>query len=368
MKNLILVAILIASKSVFAQDISLNSGSALVGNGGSTSTQLLYWNGTDAYYGRKLTGMIGVNSHNFRIDGNTKLIINSLGYVGIGTDIPVSSLDVNGEIAIKYGSAFRVNVPDGNSGNWTAASNRIIFKTNWSQTLGDYVDFKVPGAVSNSALLRFTKSGRIGIGVENPSQALDVSGSINASASIYSNGDLYFKRDSEVKIKSFTGGGNTPSQTHTIIKNGWRHNQDYTSIHAAGITGNTDASIVIKGDGNVGIGTTNPDSKLSVNGTIHTKEVKVDLNGWSDFVFEKDYELRTLEEVEQHINENGHLPEIPSEAEVTENGINLGEMDAKLLMKIEELTLYMIDMNKQVQQLKTDNKKLKEKVQSLENE
>ncbi len=62
--------------------------------------------------------------------------------------------------------------------------------------------------------------------------------------------------------------------------------------------------------------------------------------GRSDFVFENDYELRTLEEVEQHINEKGRLPEIPSETEVTENGINLGEMNAKLLQKIEELTLY----------------------------
>ncbi|VXD10886.1 hypothetical protein [Marinoscillum sp. 108] len=126
--------------------------------------------------------------------------------------------------------------------------------------------------------------------------------------------------------------------------------------------------IVQSNTGNVGIGTTSPDSKLSVNGTVHTKEVKVDLIGWSDFVFEKEYELLTLEEVEQHINENGHLPEIPSEAEVTENGINLGEMDAKLLQKIEELTLYMIDINKQVQQLTLENQELKEKVQSLENQ
>lgn len=143
---------------------------------------------------------------------------------------------------------------------------------------------------------------------------------------------------------------------------GWSHNlkfrvfQNNNFQNQIGID-----AMTIRTNGNVGIGTTNPDSKLAVDGTIHTKEVKVDLTGWSDFVFESDYELLALEEVEQHIAEKGHLPEIPSEAEVIENGINLGEMDAKLLQKIEELTLYLIEQNKEI-------KELKEKVQSLENE
>lgn len=107
---------------------------------------------------------------------------------------------------------------------------------------------------------------------------------------------------------------------------------------------------------------------MAVNGTIHTKEVKVDLNGWSDFVFERDYELRTLEEIEDYISDNKHLPEIPTEDEVTENGINLGEMDAKLLQKIEELTLYMIEMNKQVQELKAENRILKDEIFDLKTE
>ena len=125
----------------------------------------------------------------------------------------------------------------------------------------------------------------------------------------------------------------------------------------------------IRNDGKVGIGTTSTGShKLAVEGSIGAREIKVEATGWSDFVFENGYELRTLEEVEQHINENGHLPEIPSEAEVTENGINLGEMNAKLLQKVEELTLYMIDMNKEVKQLKSENQELKEKVSNLENE
>ncbi|MGS2764555.1 hypothetical protein [Sinomicrobium sp. M5D2P9] len=112
-------------------------------------------------------------------------------------------------------------------------------------------------------------------------------------------------------------------------------------------------------NGNVGINTANPDSKLAVNGVIHSKEVKVDLNGWSDFVFEDNYPLPTLEEVEQHIKEKGHLKDIPSAKEVEENGIFLGEMDAKLLQKIEELTLYMIELKKENQQLRKEMDELK---------
>ncbi|MDT3406988.1 UNVERIFIED_CONTAM: hypothetical protein QE387_001305 [Pseudacidovorax intermedius] len=73
----------------------------------------------------------------------------------------------------------------------------------------------------------------------------------------------------------------------------------------------------------------------------------------------KDYKLRTLDEVERHIAEKGHLPNIPSATEVEKNGINLGEMDAKLLEKIEELTLYSIEQNKQIKQLQSDNAILK---------
>jgi hypothetical protein len=119
--------------------------------------------------------------------------------------------------------------------------------------------------------------------------------------------------------------------------------------------------------GNVGIGTTNPNNKLDVNGTIHSKEVKVDLLGWSDFVFKKEYKLATLEEVEKHINEKGHLENIPSEEEVLKNGINLGEMNAKLLQKIEELTLYMIEMKKDNLEIKKENIQIKNKQSELEN-
>jgi len=126
--------------------------------------------------------------------------------------------------------------------------------------------------------------------------------------------------------------------------------------------------------GNVGIGTTNTFGyKLAVNGTIGAKEVKVEnTSAWPDFVFRTNYKLRTLGEVEQFIKTNNHLPEIPTESEVKQNGVSLGEMNAKLLQKVEELTLYMIEQNKkmdqqqkQLNELKEQNSTLAKEIQSI---
>ena len=104
--------------------------------------------------------------------------------------------------------------------------------------------------------------------------------------------------------------------------------------------------VIDKTSGNIGIGTVNPTHKLSVNGTIRAKEIIVD-TGWSDFVFENDYRLPSLSEVESFIAENKHLPGIPTEAEVKEKGVSVGNISSKLLQKIEELTLYVIDLKKE---------------------
>ncbi|MFN1219550.1 cell wall anchor protein [Chryseobacterium kwangjuense] len=98
-------------------------------------------------------------------------------------------------------------------------------------------------------------------------------------------------------------------------------------------------------------------------GKIFAKEVEVKANVWADYVFRKDYKLNTLEEVEKHINEKGHLPNIPSEAEVLKNGINVAEMNVKLMEKIEELTLYSIEQNKK---LKTQSEKLEKLEKQVE--
>lgn len=115
----------------------------------------------------------------------------------------------------------------------------------------------------------------------------------------------------------------------------------------------------IRSDGNVGIGTISPTDKLSVNGTIRAKEVRVN-TGWADFVFEDNYALPTLSEVERHIALNKHLPGIPSAAEVEAEGVELGVISSKLLQKIEELTLYVIAQEKRIEALEAENRSLKE--------
>ena len=104
------------------------------------------------------------------------------------------------------------------------------------------------------------------------------------------------------------------------------------------------------------IGDTGNDVKyaliLEATGKLIAREIEVTTNGWADFVFADDYELASLSEVEKFIEENNHLPNVPSEKEVTEEGLNLGDMDAILLRKIEELTLYMIELKKENQELK----------------
>ncbi|WP_417887103.1 interleukin-like EMT inducer domain-containing protein [Zunongwangia sp.] len=116
--------------------------------------------------------------------------------------------------------------------------------------------------------------------------------------------------------------------------------------------------------GNVGIGLENPDSKLTVKGNIHAQEVKVDLNGViaPDYVFKQGYDLWSIEEIESYINKNGHLPNVPAAEELEQNGLNLKEMNLKLLEKIEELTLYTIEQDKQLKHHEIRERELKKQL------
>jgi hypothetical protein len=118
--------------------------------------------------------------------------------------------------------------------------------------------------------------------------------------------------------------------------------------------------------GRVGVGTTNPQYKLAVNGNIGAQDIIVTNTGWSDYVFRPGYRLRPLSEVSQFIQKNGHLPDIPTEAEVKEKGVSLGEMQAKLLAKVEELTLHMIQADERNTRLEQQNQELRDRMAKLE--
>ena len=196
---------------------------------------------------------------------------------------------------------------------------------------------------------KITTTQNVGIGTENPGYKFDVVGDtrlqniiLSPNCSMTRNLKDNFTYDNKVLGQYSIGWYSDSWDTGAATL--------WLSGHA-GIklfTG-SQSRFVIHRLGNVGIGTDNPQNKLDVVGTIRATEVKVEA-GWSDFVFDKDYKLPTLQEVENHINQHKHLPDIPSEAEVKENGVSIGEMQAKLLQKIEELTLYEIELKKENQE------------------
>lgn len=122
----------------------------------------------------------------------------------------------------------------------------------------------------------------------------------------------------------------------------------------------------VNANGNVGIGTANPASLLSVAGDITAREVKVTVNAGADHVFDKDYPLRSLEEVESFITINRHLPEIEPASKMRSEGISVAEMNIKLLQKIEELTLHLIEKEKELYKEKAINEMQSERLDSMQ--
>lgn len=136
----------------------------------------------------------------------------------------------------------------------------------------------------------------------------------------------------------------------------WNYASDFIFETAPVNTNGFDAPITltevlrIKQNGNVGIGTSQTgDHKLAVEGSIAARRVKVLQQGWADFVFSSGYQLPSLHDVELHVKRYHHLPGIPPASVIAKDGLDLGEMQQKQLQKIEELTLYLIDLNKKVE-------------------
>jgi len=229
---------------------------------------------------------------------------------------------------------------------------------------GSYLYFQTDGLRSVNRMV-ITGDGRVGINTETPTEMLNVVGNIKATGKIICD-ELQVTKPLQVNSVINTSEVLTISRndiTPLDFKPGndplcqWRLGT-YSNAHA----GNRNfylqnlitqkEVITVTQEGFVGIGTSKPQSLLSVNGTITSKEIIVTVDGWADYVFEKDYKLPSLASVEKYIKEKGHLPEIPSAKEVKENGVNVAEMNAKLLQKIEELTLYVIEQQKEINDFK----------------
>lgn len=285
--------------------------------------------------------------------------------VGIGTTSPTEKLEIEGgynDTFLKMhveGGGYKVGLKmlGGSIDIWDFYYSDINNSLNFGEDGLDYMTIR--------------SGGNVGIGTTSPKAILDVAkplnfGQLSSVLGRLTEGNT-FDDGTFLGVRGYdTQGSNILNVKSFALEHSFygKTNSSISFYRGGGITGgymtfSTDENnerMRIHQNGNVGIGTTNPDSKLSVNGTIHSKKVKVDLIGWSDFVFENTYNLPTLEEVEKHIQEKGHLQDIPSTEDVKENGIYLGEMDAKLLQKIEELTLYTIQQQKEIERLKETNK------------
>ena len=285
----------------------------------------------------------------FSLQGQTNTFPSS-GNAGIGTVTPQAPLHLQ-----SAGPVIRL---DGNGG-LNATVGDIFFRLNEGY---DFASMKAvqsgPSYGYQSALTFFTRNtyeagllermrinynGWIGIGTVDP-QAL-----------------LHIKSPAPVLKLEGEGGSNAVGNIAFRLAEGY----DFANIKAVQVgasygyqsaltfsTKNLEINGVeermrVNYDGNVGIGTAVPSEKLSVNGNIRAKKIIVTQAGWPDFVFHDSYRLTPLPELARFIKNNKHLPGIPSAKDVEENGVSLGENQALLLKKIEELTIYVIELKEQ---------------------
>lgn len=278
---------------------------------------------------------------NGRANGNasvtqtTPFTIMPNGNVGIGSTNPTSKLEIEGQDGLKIkGFEPFLTLLDANSNS----NGRIQFAH------GDMAFFKGDAAGNYIPQMVIKDNGNIGIGYAAPESKLDIAG--QDGLRIFGYQPFMTLLDNNTYHSARIQAANGDIIFHRGIANWTTGKYDFTT------------QMVIKNNGNVGIGTNNPTFKLAVNGIIRAKEIRVETN-WADYVFASDYQLRPLEEVEAFIKENKHLPEIPSASEIQENGLDVAATTTKMMAKIEELTLYLID-------LKRENDALKVRVQALE--
>ncbi|MDR2037505.1 MAG: hypothetical protein LBQ60_06240 [Bacteroidales bacterium] len=305
------------------------------------------------------------------------------GNVGIGTDNPSYKLHINGELYLQpidgnngwnnsylhwYGHSLIMGSP---AGKW--AHNSLDLKPGGCTQQSLYSQLRLYTALGpnqhelkiliNSNEHSFFNAGNVGIGLTNPKTKLHVNGNTYVSnLSIGRSGSHYDEIGYNLGFTATNDVYTYKTRDHAAsMRMGYNGTIEFRT---AGV-GNAGENITlyermrINLNGNVGIGTTNPTAKLTVAGDILAREIVVEANAGADVVFEENYRLKSLQEVEQFITENKHLPDIAPADTMIRNGVNMGEFQIQLLQKIEELTLYVIKQEKKIDDLTNELKELK---------
>ena len=341
--------------------IKLGYGGGLTGDDGNYKRLTLF-------HGHSIALQTGSNDRNH---SNTRLYINGSGYVGIGTTSPSSKFDLTGN----SGEKNKIHISNASVGSDGGYFDINMGTSNsYAAGLKAYVPSGQPGidrvylglyttthngttVTSRVERMTVTDKGNVGIGITQPSERLTINGNVKFNSEY---NKILFPEN-----LGFAGGitgddGQYKRLTlfhgHSIALQTGSNNKSHSNTR-----------LYINSSGDIGIGTTDPQSKLAVNGQIRATEVKVLANiSVPDYVFEPDYKLRTLKETKEYITENKHLPEIPSASEIGENGIDIGDMNMRLLKKIEELTLYQIELLERLEKLETENNRIDELEKRIE--
>ena len=330
------------SKAIGKFITASGSNAFVIGSGNSASTQL-----TNSIDNNIMFGM-GSSTPSMTIRQNSAQ--NNMAYIGVGTTYPKKEFHVHGNVMI------------------SGSNNALLFANYDSSTTGDFgiklshggLSFFLPNNSSN--LLYIKANGNIGVGTINPKQMLHVvEGNIlisrasakNDKAPGSVNGSILFGDVATTQYPYGSWG------IEYINDNNYGYGLNFWKTSDANYNNPMNYVLFLCEEGNylgnVGIGTSRPKQKLSVNGTIQAKELIVTTLAadWPDFVFNPEYKLTSLHELDKYIGSEKHLPGVPSANEIGEEGIKVGEMNAILLQKVEELTLYVIELQKQIDELKT---------------
>lgn len=323
-----------------------------------------------------------------------RLRISNTGQVGIGNDAPAYSLDVKGTTGLSTIGARIWNT----NPSWSSESLIRAYADVEGSSFGatDFGFFrgtssggdassgfivKTGTLSSTSTRLIINQGGNVGIGITTPLYKMDLYDAtatnrtmiIRRGAQGYEDnmvssfgtpylsiGGQEFKTGSiqSIGLGYSEAGVKQPAEIGFLTTNTAENTSgDIVFANRNGQSNTAPQEVMrITSNAKVGIGTTTPSEKLSVNGNIKAQKVIVTQSGWPDFVFHPSYDLKPLHEVAQFIKKNLHLPGIPSAKEVDEGGISLGDNQALLLKKIEELTLYIIDMKREIEELKKKRK------------